>query len=68
MHPHVAYELAKIKMADAQADAARDRLVRGASARGPQPIDAVGLRERLARLLTGLGWPLDVGQARPAST
>ncbi|HEY7524896.1 MAG TPA: hypothetical protein VH720_14695 [Candidatus Limnocylindrales bacterium] len=62
MHPHVAYELAKLRMAEAQADAARERLVRAANPRRPQPIDAVGLRERLSRLLNGLEGVLGSGQ------
>jgi len=66
MHPTVAYELAKLKIADSHADAARERLIRGATARSPQSIDAVGLRERLARLLNGHGWSTETGQPRPA--
>jgi hypothetical protein len=66
MHPHVAYELAKLRMAEAQADAERERLIRAAKASRPQAIDAVGLRERLARLLSGRAGPVGTGQPRMA--
>jgi hypothetical protein len=66
MHPHVAYELAKLRMAEAQADAERERLIRAARNARPRAIDAVGLRERLARLLSGREWPIGTGQPRAA--
>jgi hypothetical protein len=66
MHPHVAYELAKLRMAEAQADAERERLIRAARSARPQAIDAVGLRERLARLLNGRVGPIGTGQPRAA--
>jgi hypothetical protein len=66
MHPHVTYELAKLRMAEAHADAARERLVRAANPRRLQPIDAVGLRERLARLLNGWIAPKGAGRPQPA--
>jgi hypothetical protein len=66
MHPHTAHELARIRMADLLADAERELLVRSARPHGPRPIDAVGLRERLTRLLTGRGGPAGTGQPRTA--
>ncbi len=66
MHPHLSYEFAKLRMAEAHDDAARERLVRAANPQRPQPIDVVGLRERLARLLNGRTDPMGTGRPQPA--
>jgi hypothetical protein len=56
-HPETMYELVKMRMAEAQRDADRQRLVRQAgSTRGSGAIDAVRFRERLSRLF-GTVWP-----------
>lgn len=56
MHPVVAYELAKIKIEEAQALAQRERSVRGAgSGSNLRTIDAVAFRQRLGRLFGGSG-------------
>ena len=58
-HPETMYELVKMRMAEAQQDADRQRLVRQAgSTRGSGAIDAVRFRERISRLF---------GTFRPAS-
>jgi hypothetical protein len=53
MHPTVAYELAKIKIAEEQQYAARQRLAREAVREGPRAIDFGGLGERLRVRLFG---------------
>ena len=56
-HPETMYELVKMRMAEAQQDADRQRLIRQAgSTRGSGAIDAVRFRERLTRLF-GTVWP-----------
>jgi len=56
-HPETMYEMAKMRMADHQRDADRQRLVREAgSTRATGAIDAVRFRERLTRLF-GTIWP-----------
>ena len=54
MHPTTMYLLAQVKMAELQSEAERDRLARRArETRSSGAIDAVGYRERLARILGG---------------
>jgi hypothetical protein len=53
MHPTVAYELAKIKIAEQQQYAARQRLAREAVREGPRAIDFGGLGQRLRVRLFG---------------
>jgi hypothetical protein len=62
MHPYVAQKLVEAKMADALAEAQRERLIQAARSRGPRPIDAVGLRERLVRLFGGRDVPVGAGR------
>jgi hypothetical protein len=56
-HPETMYELAKLRMAEAQRYADHERLVRQAGSGRPSgAIDAVRFRERLTRLF-GTIWP-----------
>jgi hypothetical protein len=56
-HPETMYEMAKMRMAEAQQDADRQRLVRQAgSVRRSGAIDSVRFRDRIARLF-GTIWP-----------
>jgi hypothetical protein len=58
-HPETMYEMAKMRMAEAQQDADRQRMIREAgAAKGSGAIDAVRFRERISRLF---------GTFRPAS-
>jgi hypothetical protein len=55
MHPDIAYDLAKLKIAEDLRIAERERLVRQAgSHRHSGAIDAVSFRDRVARLF-GIG-------------
>ena len=53
MHPTIAYELAKIKIAEQQQYAARQRLARDAVREGPRAIDFSSLGQRLRVRLFG---------------
>jgi hypothetical protein len=53
MHPTIIYELAKLKIAEDQAYASRQRLAREAVREGPRSIDFGGLGERLRIRLFG---------------
>ena len=53
MHPSVAFELAKIKIEEQQAYAARHRLAREAASERPRSIDFAGIGERLRVRLFG---------------
>ena len=56
MHPVIAYELAKIRIEEAQALAERERRVRLAGDGSDlRAIDAVAFRQRLSRLLAEFG-------------
>jgi hypothetical protein len=56
-HPETMYEMAKMRMAEAQQDADRQRLVRQAgSVRRSGAIDSVRFRDRITRLF-GTIWP-----------
>lgn len=56
-HPETMYELAKLRMAEAQRYADHERLVRQAGSERPSgAIDAIRFRERLTRLF-GTIWP-----------
>lgn len=54
MHPDTTYELAKLKIAEDLRMAERERMVRrAADDRDSGAIDAVGFRDRVARLFGG---------------
>jgi hypothetical protein len=53
MHPTIAYELAKLKIAEDHAYASRQRQAREAVREGPRSIDFGGLGERLRVRLFG---------------
>jgi hypothetical protein len=53
MHPTIAYELAKFKIAEEQTYAARQRLARQAVSDRPRSIDIARLGERLRVRLFG---------------
>ena len=56
-HPETMYELTKLRMAEQQRDADRQRLIREAgSLRRSGPIDSVRFRDRISRLF-GTIWP-----------
>jgi hypothetical protein len=54
MHPDIAYELAKLKIAESLADAQRERLIRAATPGRPSLDMAAGLRRHLDGFLTSL--------------
>jgi hypothetical protein len=65
MHPDIAYDLAKLKIAEDLRIAERERLVRQAgSQRNSGAIDAVSFRDRVARLF-GIG-STESTRSRPA--
>ena len=65
-HPETMYELAKLRMAEDQRLADRERLIRHAGeAKASGAIDAVRFRDRLTRLF-GVVWPGHDG-ATPAT-
>jgi hypothetical protein len=65
MHPDIAYDLAKLKIAEDLRTAERERLVRQAGRRRDSgAIDAVAFRDRVARLF-GLT-PNRTNRSRPA--
>jgi hypothetical protein len=65
MHPDTIYELARLKIADDNRIAERERLVRQAGEARQTTIDAVPFRERVSRLFGG--WPrTDAASNRPA--
>jgi hypothetical protein len=62
-HPETMYELAKLRMAEDQRQADRERLIRHAGeAKASGAIDAVRFRDRLTRLF-GAVWPGHDGAA-----
>ncbi len=62
-HPETMYELAKLRMAEDQRLAERERLIRHAGeAKASGAIDAVRFRDRLTRLF-GAVWPSHDGAA-----
>jgi hypothetical protein len=66
MHPDIAYEMAKLKIAEDLRIAERERLVRQAARRRDSgAIDAVGFRDRIARLFGNLP-PSQSNRSRPA--
>jgi hypothetical protein len=66
MHPDIAYELAKLKIAEDLRTAERERMIRRAArSRNSGAIDAVGFRQRVARLFGG-SHQSDLDRARPA--
>ena len=63
MHPHISYELAKLKIAEDIEYAARERRAREAVSDRPRSIDFSNLGQRLrVRLLGGPSW----GGGKPA--
>jgi hypothetical protein len=65
MHPMTTHELAKIRIQELHEDAARQRLVRAASAGRPRSIDIARLGERLRTRL--FGGPLSSGRPTAAA-
>lgn len=65
-HPETMYELAKLRMAEDQRIAERQRLIRHAGDQPSGAIDAVRFRDRLTRLF-GVVFPAHRNDATPAS-